>query len=91
MKQDPYLTPAAIIKAQVDQRLKCERQKGGRKKERMTELFTCFVVEFWPGGVSAWINQIPCFTISDPFLFGPLAWCLPNKSFGPSRFTGFMQ
>lgn len=38
----------------------------------------CFVVEFWPGGVSAWINQIPLlhdFWVL--FLFGPLALVSP--------------
>ena len=41
------------------QRLKCERQKGGREAaQKMTVLSTCFFEKVWPGGVSAWINQV---------------------------------
>ena len=70
MKQDPYLTPAAKIKAQVDQRLKCERLKEAERRQKEIKdgrivyvLLRSFGLEvFLPGSIKS-----PCFMISESF------------------------
>lgn len=57
MKQDPYLTPATKIKTRSIKDLNVKDRKKALEK-RISLVHVFFLVEIWPKGVSAWIQEI---------------------------------